>query len=463
MRTDAAERDVKLERQLTLFDSVMIVISGTIGASIFIVPADVLRAVPNPAIALGLWIVVGGITLLAGLACAELGGMYPEAGGQYVFIREAYGRFAAFLYGWVLFTAGNSGALAAMAISSAIFIGRAFPQFGADQVLFSPGALRWHLDVTRGTLLAVLAVLVLTAVNLRSVRVAAWLQNVTAVGYLVALGLIVVIGLAFGHGSWSHFHAPAAGAMVPVTLGGLGVGMIALFFSYDGWEFLSWVGGEIKNPGRNLPLGLILGILLIIVTYLLANVVFLYALPPEVLAQQPAAADAAMTALFSHDAGRWISLFIGAVSFGAASVVVLGGARIYYRMALDGSFFRGMTRIHPRWRTPSTALLWQCAWVIVLIVSGRYEQLYTCFIFMMTVTYALTVGAVFILRRTQADRPRPYRCSGYPWLPAIYIVMAICFIVSTLLSRPAESLIGLGMACLGIPLYLYRQLQPAVI
>jgi len=460
MRTDV-EGKPALERQLTLFDSVMIVVSGTIGASIFIVPADVLRAVPNPAIALLLWVVVGGITLLAGLACAELGAMYPEAGGQYVFIREAYGGFAAFLYGWVLFTAGNSGALAAMAISSAIFIGRAFPQFEADHVVFALRLLGLHLDITRATLFAVGAVIVLTAVNLRSVRIAAWLQNVTAVGYLAALGLIVAVGLAFGHGSWSHFHAPISG-MAPVTLGGLGVGMIALFFSYDGWEFLSWVGGEIKNPGRNLPLGLILGILLIIVTYLLANVVFLYALPPAILSQQPALADAAMTALFSHHAGRWVSLFIGAISFGAASVVVLGGARIYYSMALDGSFFRSMSNIHPRWKTPTTALLAQCAWVIVLIVSGRYEQLYTCFIFMMTVTYALTVGAVFILRRTQPDRPRPYRCAGYPWLPAIYILVAIAFVISTLLSRPRESIIGLGMACLGIPLYLYRRrLRPA--
>jgi APA family basic amino acid/polyamine antiporter len=461
MRIDAAESGAKLERQLTLFDSVMIVVSGTIGASIFIVPADVLRAVPNPALALLLWIVVGGITLIAGLACAELGAMYPEAGGQYVFIREAYGRFAAFLYGWVLFTAGNSGALAAMAISSAIFIGRAFPQFAPEHVVFTLRFFGLHLDITRETVFAVGAVIVLTAVNLRSVRIAAWLQNVTAVGYLAALGLIVLVGLAFGHGSWSHFHAPAHSVMAPVTLGGLGVGMIALFFSYDGWEFLSWVGGEIKNPGRNLPLGLILGISLIIITYLLANVVFLYALPPQIMAQQPALADAAITALFSHNAGQWVSLFIGAISFGAASVVVLGGARIYYSMALDGSFFTSMSKIHPRWKTPSTALLAQCVWVIVLIVSGRYEQLYTCFIFMMTVTYALTVGAVFILRRTQPDRPRPYRCTGYPWLPALYIVVSIAFVISTLLSRPGESIIGLAMAGLGIPLYLYRrQVRP---
>jgi APA family basic amino acid/polyamine antiporter len=215
------------------------------------------------------------------------------------------------------------------------------------------------------------------------------------------------------------------------------------------------VGGEIKNPRRNLPLGLIIGILLIIVTYLAANVLYLYALPASVIAQQTAVADAALTALISRDVGRWVSLFIAMICFGAASVVVLGGARIYYSMACDGAFFRGMSRIHPRWKTPSTALIAQCAWVVVLILSGRYEQLYTCFIFMMTVTYVLTVGAVFILRRTQPERYRPYRCPGYPWLPASYIIIAIGFVISTLLSRPRESLAGLAMAALGVPLYWY--------
>jgi APA family basic amino acid/polyamine antiporter len=455
MRIDSTEGEAKLERKLTLFDSMMIVVTGIVGSSIFIVPADVLRALPNPLVALLLWVAAGGITLVAGLACAELGAMYPEAGGQYVFIREAYGKFAAFLYGWVLFTACNSGALAAMAISTAIFFGRAFPQFSADHVAIAFSVLGLHCEISRGTLFAVGSVIVLTAVNLRSVKIAAWLQNVTALSYLTALGLIIVLGLAFGHGSWSHFRPPQHTGLSSVTWGGVGVGLIALFWCYDGWEFLTWVGGEIKNPGRNLPLGLILGIILVIVTYLLANAVFLYALPPAILVQQTALADAALTAMFSHDVGRWVSLFIASISFGAGSVVVLGGARIYYRMACDGVFLRGMSRIHPRWKTPSTALLAQCAWVIVLIVSGRYEQLYTCFIFMMTLITALTVGALFVLRRTQADRPRPYRCAGFPWLPAAYLLVATGFVISTLLARPRESLAGLGLAALGVPLYLY--------
>ncbi|MDB6085073.1 MAG: amino acid/polyamine/organocation transporter, superfamily [Gammaproteobacteria bacterium] len=442
-----------LVRQLTLFDSVMVVISGTIGASIFITPADVLRAVPDPRFALMLWVLAGGITLMASLACAELGAMFPEAGGQYVFIREAYGKFAAFLYGWVLFTAGNSGALAAMAIAFALFFGRAFPAFSSEHVIFAHAifGVDWTLD--RGSLVAVACVVVLTAVNLRSVKLAAWLQNITALAYLGAVAAIVVLGFSFGNGSWSHFSAGPHADMPSVSVKGAGIAMIALLWSYDGWEFLSWVGGEIKNPRRNLPLALILGVLLIIVTYLLANAVFLYALPPDRLAAQPALADAAMSALFSQHVGKWVSLFIAVISFGAASVVVLGGARIYYSMAADGVFFRGMTRIHPKWNTPVTSLLAQCTWVIVLILSGRYEQLYTCFVFMMTLTYLLTVGAVFVLRRTQPDRPRPYRCAGYPWLPAAYMIVALAFVVSTLLGRPRESVAGLALALLGAPLY----------
>jgi basic amino acid/polyamine antiporter, APA family len=445
----------RLVRQLTLFDSIMVVVSGTIGASIFITPADVLRVVPDPRFALFLWVVAGGITLMAGLACAELGAMFPEAGGQYVFIREAYGRFAAFLYGWVLFTAGNSGALAAMAIAFALFFGRAFPLVSSEHVILAHTFFGTYWEFNRGSLVAIGSVIILTAVNLRSVKMAAWLQNTTALAYVGAVVGIVVLGFLFGHGSWSHFgSAPQAGVSA-ISFKGAGIAMIALLWSYDGWEYLSWVAGEIKDPRRNLPLALILGILLIILTYLLANAVFLYALPPARLAAQPALADAAMAALFSQHAGKWVSLFIAVISFGAASVVVLGGARIYYSMARDGVFFRRMTRIHPRWNTPVTSLLAQCAWVIILILSGRYEQLYTCFVFMMTLTYVMTVGAVFVLRRTQPDRPRPYRCAGYPWLPIAYMIVACAFVISTLLARPRESVAGLGLALLGVPLYLH--------
>ncbi len=450
----------RLERRLTLFDSVMLVVTGTIGASIFMTPADVLRAVPDPRFALVLWIVGGAVTLLAGLACAELGGMFPEAGGQYVFIREAYGGFTAFLYGWVLFTAGNSAALAAVAITFALFLGQAFPALAADRVLFAHDLWGVHLRLEQGSLIAVSAVIVLTAVNLRSVKLAARLQNVTALVYLIAVIGIVGAGLWMGRGSWSHF-VPAAPGSAGISWRGAGIAMIALLWSYDGWEFLSWVAGEIKDPRRNLPLALMIGIALVIVTYLAVNAVFLYALSPQAMTASAAPANAVMTVLFSDAAGRWIAAFVALISFGTASVVVLGGARIYYSMARDGVFFPGMTRVHPRWHTPSTSLLAQCAWVGFLILTSRYEQLYTCFVFMMTLTYLLTVGAVFVLRRTQPNTPRPYRCAGYPWLPLLYLMVASGFVVSTLLARPRESAVGIGMAVLGIPLYLYWRRKAA--
>jgi APA family basic amino acid/polyamine antiporter len=444
-----------LTRRLTLFDSIMLVVTGTIGASIFITPADVLRAVPGPQFALLLWVAAGGVTLLAGLACAELGGMFPEAGGQYVFIREAYGGFPAFLYGWVLFTAGNSGALAAMAIATALFLGQAFPALAADHVLFTRSLFGIPFSLNQGAVIGVIAVVIVTAVNLRSVKLAARLQNLTALAYLVAVFGIVLGGFLVGHGSWAHFSAPAPAAVAPISLRGAGIAMIALLWSYDGWEFLSWVAGEIKDPRRNLPLALIIGILLVILTYLLVNAVFLYALAPADITTAHMPADAVMTGLFSRDVGRWVALFIALISFGSSSVVVLGGARIYYSMARDGVFFPGMTRVHPRWHTPTTSLLAQCAWVIFLILTSSYDQLYTCFVFMMTLTYVLTVGAVFVLRRTRPDLPRPYLCPGYPWLPLLYLIIASGFVLSTLLSRPRESIFGIGMALLGIPLYVF--------
>jgi APA family basic amino acid/polyamine antiporter len=444
------KQETKLIRQLTLFDAVMFVVSGTVGASIFITPADVLRAVPSPMFALLLWVVAGGITLLAGLACAELGGMFPESGGQYVFIREAYGRPAGFMYGWVLFTAGNSGGLAAMVISFAMFLGRAFPTLRTEDAILSASLFGLHWTFTRGSVLAIVALLVLTAVNMRSVRFATYLQNLTALVYLGTIVGIALLAFLFGHGSWGHFSTPTGST---ASRGGVVIAMIALLWSYDGWEFVSWVAGEIKHPRRNLPLALICGILLILGTYLLVNVVFLYALPPQLLAAQSSPAAAVFAALFNGSAGRAISLFIALICFGASSVVVLGGARIYYSMAQDGAFFQRMQYVHPRWHTPTVSLVAQCAWVFVLIVSGKYEQLYTCFIFMMTLTYIATVGALFVLRRTQPARPRPYLCPGYPWLPLAYLSIALVFVALTLRARPLESLAGVGLALLGLPPY----------
>jgi basic amino acid/polyamine antiporter, APA family len=453
MRIDAPASG-KLTRSLSLFDAVVLVVSGIVGFSIFIVPADVLHGVGSPLMALLLWLVAGAVTLIVGLVCAELGGMFPEAGGQYVFIREAFGGFSAFLFGWVFFSVANSAALAAMAIVFALFLGRAIPFLSAEHVLYAKTIFGIHFEFTRGSLVAILGIILLTAVNVRSVKLAAKLQNLTATVCVGMVVIIAVLGFALGRGSWSHFLVNPGAHASSFSLHGIGLALIALIFTYDGWEYVTWAAGEIENARRNLPLALIIGILLVAGTYLLVNVLFMYALTPESMVQQTTVAEGAVTAMFSATAGKWVSIFIALVSFGAASVVVLAGARIYYCMARDGVFFRSMGRLHPRWNTPAVSLLAQCAWVVVLIASGSYEALLARFAFIITLTYVATVGAVFVLRRTQPDRPRPYRCPWFPWLPAAYLLVALGLAVSTLLSRPGQSLTGLALALLGIPLYL---------
>jgi basic amino acid/polyamine antiporter, APA family len=446
---------ITLARRLNLLDATLIVVGGVIGSAIFITPADVARQVPNPMLSLSLWVIAGLVALLAGFAFAELGAMFPEAGGQYVYIREVYGHFAAFLYGWVLFTAGNSAGLAGVAMGFALFVGRVIPALSAETVLFShavfPG-ITWNF--TRGSLVAIVTIILLTMINMRGVKLAAILQNFTGSLTLVCVGLMVLLGLSFGHGSWSHFAAPPASSAWP-PLAAIGIAFVALFWTYDGWNLISWVAGEIKDAERNLPRAMIWGVALVILTYVSANVVFVYALPIDQLARQTTVAQAAVSVLFSENFGRLVSLLIAISCFGSMSVVILSGARVYYAMAKDGVFVPALETLHPRWRTPVISLVAQCIWVCVLTASGGYEQIYTCFTFMMTATYAVTVGAVFVLRRTRPDAKRPYRCFGYPWLPALYLLVAAVFLVNTLIERPVQSLAGLLLALTGIPAYFY--------
>jgi basic amino acid/polyamine antiporter, APA family len=446
---------IKLARSLSLFDSTMLVVSGVIGSAIFITPADVARQIPNPLLAVLFWIAGGLVALLGGLALAELGAMFPEAGGQYVYFREVYGPFAAFLYGWIQFTAGNSAGLAAVAIGFALFFGRVFPSASAEVVLYShsilPG-ITWHL--TRGSVVAVVCIILLTVVNILGVKLAAVLQNLASMLTLVAIGLMVTLGLFFGHGSWSHFHPSNSEPFWP-PLSAVGVAFVAIFWTYDGWNLISWVAGEIKNAERNLPRAMTWGIVLVSLTYVSANVVYVYALPMAQVARQSTLAEAAVSAMFSPRMGILVSFSIAVSCFGAMSVVILSGARVYYAMARDGVFIPSMRKLHPHWKTPVVSLIGQGAWMCLLTASGQYEALYTCFIFMMTLTYVLTVAAVFILRRTRPDAPRPYRCFGYPWLPGFYVLLTVVFLISTLIARPRESVAGLLLALLGVPGYFY--------
>jgi basic amino acid/polyamine antiporter, APA family len=445
-----------LIRGLSLFDSVMLLVGGIIGSAIFLTPRDVAAALPSPALFLAVWVAGGAISMLAAFAFAELGAMYPQAGGPYVYLREAYGDLVAFLYGWMIFTVNNGGTVAAISVAFASYLAALVPAISAEHVLLRVGA--WQL--TRVHLVALAANAVLTIVNVVGLRRAAVLQNVATWMKYTAMAVFVVLGFAIGKGSLAHFFSAGASlhsAGYGALFSGFGVALIAVLWAYDGWVYVTWAAGEVKRPERNLPLALIIGILLVAAVYVAMNVVYLYGIDvAHIAGGEQTTARAVAETLFSTNAGRWLSALIALSCFGALSSCVLSGARVYFAMARDGVFFRSMARVHPRWHTPALSLLAQAIWGAILTLSiADYDRLFTYLMFMGVVSYALTVAALFILRRTRPDVARPYRCTGYPFLPAIYLVIATLWALNTLWQRPLESLLGIGIVLVGVPFYFY--------
>jgi APA family basic amino acid/polyamine antiporter len=272
------------------------------------------------------------------------------------------------------------------------------------------------------------------------------------------MAVFVILGFTFGKGDWSHFHPTNSltmGMSTPQLISALGVAMIAVFWAYDGWVYITWVAGEVKEPRRNVPLGMLFGVLAVAAIYLSMNMAYVYALPVNEIAQHETIAHAAATALFSPAAAVWLSAIIALSCFSAAASCTMAGARVYMAMAQDGIFFKRMADVHPKWRTPAFSLIGQAVWAAILTLSGRYDQLYTYVMFMMVLSYTLTVVGMFILRWKRPDIERPYRCSGYPWLPGIYVLIGAAWTLNTIVTRPKESLIGTLIVLLGVPCYLY--------
>ena len=279
-----------------------------------------------------------------------------------------------------------------------------------------------------------------------------------------AMSVFVVLGFAIGKGHWSNFTAQAPGGLtMGLSLGQLisafGVGLIAVFWAYDGWVYITWVAGEVKNPRRNVPLAMVLGVLAVGAIYLAMNMVYVYAMPLNEVAKYETIAHTAAARLFSPGAAVWLSAMIAISCFSAAAACTLSGSRVYLAMAQDGVFFRRMAVIHPKWRTPAFSLIGQGIWAALLTMSGRYDQLYTYVIFGMVLSYTLTVVGLFVLRWKRPDVPRPYRCTGYPWLPAIYVTIGVAWTLNTIIERPAEAFWGAAIVALGIPGYLFWKRQ----
>lgn len=449
-----ADSQPSLVRGLSLLDSVLLLVSGIIGSSIFLTAKDIAGPLPHPTLFLLVWVLGGVISMFACFAFAELGSMFPDSGGQYVYLRESYGDLIAFLYGWMLFAVANGGSIAALAVAAAAYMGGIVPFISQDHVVFSIlGA-----TLTRAHVVGLILIVILTVVNVLGLRWGALLQNISTWTKFTAMAAFVLLGFVIGKGSWTHFSSTGSitmGLSSGQLISAMGVAMIAVFWAYDGWVYITWVAGEVKEPRRNVPIAMVLGVIAVGAIYVAMNMTYVYALPLPEIAKHETIAHAAASQLFSPGAAVWLSAMIAISCFSAAATCTLSGARVYLAMAQDGVFFKSMAKVHPKWRTPAFSLIGQGIWAALLTLSGRYDQLYTYVIFGMVLSYTLTVIGLFILRWKRPDIPRPYRCTGYPWLPAFYVLIGAAWTLNTIITRPTEAMAGMGIILIGIPGYLY--------
>jgi APA family basic amino acid/polyamine antiporter len=424
-----------LPRTLGLLDAFSIVVGCVIGGGIFLVPNLIAQNLPSGAWILGTWIFAGVVSFFGALACAELGAAMPSTGGQYVFIREAFGPLAGFLCGWTNFLIARGAQSAWLAVVLAIYISYFRP--------FGPIASK---------AIAVGAIAVFTFVNYRGVSLGALVQKSFAAAKLA--GILVIAGSAFLFG---HASATPAAAPAPITVSSFGVALIACLLAYDGWVQMSFVAGEIKNPRRNILLALGFGIAAAMTVYLLANLAYLRVLSiPEIAASAHVGADAAERVM-GPVGGTVVSIIILLSIIGSLNGAVLTCPRVYFAQARDGLFFRRFAEIHPSYQTPGFAILAQGVWAAVLIVSGSYETLIDYAMFAIWLSYVFMIAGVLVLRRTRPDLPRPYKMWGYPVTPLLFLAVAFGFLGNMLVTRPGPSFAALGLIAAGIPAYFVWQ------
>ena len=423
-----------LPRKLGFLDAVSIVIGVVIGAGIFLVPSLVARQLRSAAAILGVWIFAGVISFFGSLACAELGTMLPATGGQYVFLREAYGPLVGFLCGWSMFLVARTAQVAWLAVTLALYVAYFIP-----------------LSAPASKLLGIGAITLFTWINYQAVTAGAMVQKVLTLAKVS--GLLLIVGGAF---LWGSKAAPPTDVVGGggFNLNSFGVALIACLLAYDGWVQLSFVAGEIRNPQRNVLFALAFGSLACIAIYLLANMAYLRVLSiPEIAASEHVGATVAERAL-GAGGGRLVSLIILTSILGTLNGCFLTSPRIYFAQARDGLFFQRFADVHPHHQTPSFAILAQGVWAAALLVSGSYESLLDYAIFAIWLSYGMMVAGVIVLRIKRPDLPRPYRVWGYPVTPVVFVAITCWFLVNMLVTRPTPSLAALLLIASGVPVYL---------
>jgi APA family basic amino acid/polyamine antiporter len=431
----------ELERVLALRELILIVVGTVIGSGIFIVPATTLQqtgGMIGPALLV--WSIAGVLSLLGALTYGELGAMNPEAGGLYVYIRDAFGRLPAFLYGWTLFFVIGSGSVATLAVAASSYLGELLP-----------------LTPLLAKVVAILTIVVVAVVNVKGTddgaAVQDWTTLLKAGAIVVMSAILIAAGSGFVGGDVPVWPERVTGSM----LSGVGLAMIGVLWAYEGWQYVTFSAGEALDPQRTFPRGIIIGTGALIAIYLLANVAYVAALGPTAAAASDRIAADAVGALLGPAAGKLIAAMIVMSMIGAANGITLTAPRVFYAMARDGLFFRRLAEVHPRFRTPAFAIVAGSLWAMVLAATGTFEQLLTYVVFAGWIFYALGALSIFAYRRRQPDANRPFRVPGYPITPILFVASAAAIVVNTLLTQPGRAAVGLGVVLAGAPFfYLWR-------
>ncbi|MCG8608010.1 amino acid permease [bacterium] len=448
-----------LDRQLGLFDSIMMMMGIVIGSGIFLTTGIMAQTTPSASMILLVWLVGGLLTLAGALTFAELGAAMPEAGGHYVYLREAYGRLPAFLFGWILFLVAMGGSIAALGVALVEYLSYFFATVSTSNYLLSvPISLldrSYVYTLSAGQLVAVVFILGLSGINYVGVTFGKAVQNVFTVVKIGTIIIFIVVGLAVETQASIDIALNPTGLSLGELITGFGLALVAVSWAFDGWNNISYVAGEIKDPGRNLPRSLILGTAAITLLYMVVNYIYLRALSIDEMSGVVRIAEKASSSLFGPNSASLISVAVMISVFGALNGSIFVGARVYYAMARDRVFFQNVASVHPRFRTPGVAIIAQAAWASILTVSGTFEQLFTYVIFISLIFWTAAVASVFTLRKKNPHWERPYKTWGYPAVPVLFIVATIGIILNTLIERPVESSVGLAIAFLGIPVYFY--------
>lgn len=467
---EAIQEDKSFKRSLGLLDATMIVAGSMIGSGIFIVSADITRNVGSAGWLIVVWLLTGFMTLVAAISYGELSGMFPKAGGQYVYLKEAYNPFVSFLYGWSLFAVIQTGTIAAVGVAFSKFTAYLIPALSEDNILFTAGFLK----ISAAQIVSIVLIVLLTWNNTRGIKEGKFIQTLFTSAKLLSLFGLIVCGLfALKHGvwdmNWSHAWEIGKGqvsandvskwtvipyASIGAVMGAIAASMVGSVFSSDAWNNVTFIAGEIKNPQRNIGLSLFLGTLTVTIVYVLANVMYTAVLPLNDIASAPKdrVAVEATRAIFGSAGTYIIAIMIMVSTFGCNNGLILAGARVYYTMAQDGLFFKKAGTLNKN-AVPQWALWAQMIVAAILCLSGRYGDLLDMISFVVVIFYVLTILGIFILRKKRPEAERPYKAFGYPILPAIYILMGVSFCLLLIKYKPQYTWPGLIIVLIGIPIY----------